>query len=101
MSNEMRPVNQPLGLDQCNCFTMRKANRQISRFYDADLEPTCLRITQFPTLAIVIEVGTAALDAHAGRIDIEHTAMGKMAGFWNVTAWSESEPHRPMAEDAL
>jgi hypothetical protein len=66
-----------------------------------DLEPTCLRITQFPTLPIVIEVGTAALDALAGRIDIEHTAMGKMAGFWNVTAWSESEPHRPMAEDAL
>jgi len=50
---EMPPVNQPLGIDQCNCFAMRKASRQMSRFYNAHLEPTGLRITQFLTLAAI------------------------------------------------
>jgi hypothetical protein len=43
----MLPDNQPIGVDQCNCFTLRKAARQISRFYDAHLQQTGLRITQF------------------------------------------------------
>jgi DNA-binding MarR family transcriptional regulator len=77
----MLPVSQPLGIDQCNCFAMRKANRQISRFYDAHLEPVGLRITQFLTLAALNEVGSAAVNALAERLDIERTAMGKMVGF--------------------
>ena len=35
----MLPVNQPLGIDQCNCFAVRKASRQISRLYDSHLGP--------------------------------------------------------------
>ena len=77
----MLPVSKPLGIDQCNCFAMRKANRQISRFYDAHLEPVGLRITQFLTLAALNEVGSAAVNALAERLDIERTAMGKMVGF--------------------
>nr|WP_050422499.1 MarR family transcriptional regulator [Bradyrhizobium tropiciagri] len=77
----MLPVNKPLGIDQCNCFAMRKANRQISRFYDAHLEPVGLRITQFLTLAALNELGSAAVNALAEQLDIERTAMGKMVGF--------------------
>ena len=77
----MPSVNQPLGIDQCNCFTMRKAARQISRFYDAQLEPAGLRITQFLTLAALSELGSVAVNSLAERLDIERTAMGKMAGF--------------------
>jgi DNA-binding MarR family transcriptional regulator len=77
----MLSVNKPLGIDQCNCFAMRKANRQISRFYDAHLAPVGLRITQFLTLAALNEVGSAAVNALAERLDIERTAMGKMVGF--------------------
>ena len=77
----MLPVNQPLGIDQCNCFTLRKAARQISRFYDAHLEPVGLRITQFLTLAALSELGNAPVNALAERLDIERTAMGKMVGF--------------------
>jgi len=54
----MQTIKQPLGIDQCNCFTLRKAARQISRLYDS-----------------------AAVNALAERLDIERTAMGKMAGF--------------------
>jgi DNA-binding MarR family transcriptional regulator len=74
-------ANQPLRVDECNCNAMRKASRQITRFYDAHLEPTGLRITQFLTLAVLSEVGSAAINVLAERLDIERTAMGKMAGF--------------------
>jgi DNA-binding MarR family transcriptional regulator len=73
--------DQPLRIDQCNCNAMRKASRQITRFYDAHLERTGLRITQFLTLATLNEVGSAAVNALAERLDIERTAMGKMLGF--------------------
>ncbi|WP_430642434.1 MarR family winged helix-turn-helix transcriptional regulator [Bradyrhizobium sacchari] len=75
------PVTKPLGIDQCNCFAMRKANRQISRFYDAHLEPVGLRITQFLTLSALNELGSAGVNALAEQLDIERTAMGKMVGF--------------------
>jgi DNA-binding MarR family transcriptional regulator len=74
-------ANQPLGIDACNCSAMRKASRQITRFYDSHLESTGLRITQFLTLATLNEVGSAAVNALAERLDIERTAMGKMLGF--------------------
>ncbi|WP_338523824.1 MarR family transcriptional regulator [Pseudomonas batumici] len=77
----MLPVNQPLGIAQCNCSAIRKASRQISRFYDAHLEPSGLRITQYLTLAALYELGSAAINTLAERLDIERTAMGKMAGF--------------------
>jgi DNA-binding MarR family transcriptional regulator len=73
-------MNQPLGIDQCDCFASRKAARQITRFYDAYLEPAGLRITQFLTLAALSETGSVAVNALAERLDIERTAMGKMLG---------------------
>jgi DNA-binding MarR family transcriptional regulator len=77
----MLSANQPLGIDQCNCSAMRKASRQITRFYDGHLEPVGLRITQFLTLAALDEADGAAVNALAERLDIERTAMGKMVGF--------------------
>ena len=77
----MPQINQPLGIDQCNCFAMRKAARQISRFYDAHLERSGIRITQFLTLTALNQLGSAAVNALAERLDIERTAMGKMAEF--------------------
>ncbi len=77
----MPSLNRPLGIDACNCFTVRKAARQISRFYDAHLQPTGLRITQFLILAALNEVGSAAVNEIAERLDTERTAMGKMLGF--------------------
>ena len=77
----MLSANQVLGIDACNCNAVRKASRQITRLYDAHLEPTGLRITQFLTLATLNEVGSAAINALAERLDVERTAMGKMVGF--------------------
>jgi DNA-binding MarR family transcriptional regulator len=77
----MSSLNQSLGIDQCACFAARKAARRITRFYDSHLEPAGLRITQFLTLAALNELGSAAVNELAERLDIERTAMGKMAGF--------------------
>ncbi len=77
----MLQTDQPLRIDACNCNAVRRASRQISRFYDAHLEPTGLRITQFLILAALNEVGNAAVNALAERLDVERTAMGKMLGF--------------------
>ncbi|AVA22617.1 MarR family winged helix-turn-helix transcriptional regulator [Rhizobium sp. LEGMi198b] len=77
----MLSANQPLGIDQCNCSAMRKASRQITRFYDDHLEPVGLRITQFLILAALGEAGGATVNVLAERLDIERTAMGKMVGF--------------------
>ena len=77
----MRANDQPVGVDQCNCFTVRKAARQISRLYDACLQPSGLRITQFLILATLNEQRSASVNALAERLDIERTAMGKMIGF--------------------
>jgi DNA-binding MarR family transcriptional regulator len=77
----MTPVNPPLGIDQCHCSAVRKAARQISRMYDAYLQPTGLRITQFLILAALGELQSVAVNALAERLDIERTAMGKMLGF--------------------
>ena len=77
----MPPIKRSLGIDQCHCFAMRKAPRQISRFYDAHLERSGIRITQFLTLAALNELASAAVIALAERLDIERTAMGKMVEF--------------------
>jgi DNA-binding MarR family transcriptional regulator len=73
--------NQLFGIDQCNCFAMRKASRQISRLYDSHLEPVGLHITQFLTLATLDEAVGATVNALAERLDIERTEMGEMDGF--------------------
>jgi DNA-binding MarR family transcriptional regulator len=76
----MPPVNELIGIDQCNCFALRKAARQISRLYDAYLEPAGLRVTQFLILASLNELRSAAVNELAERLDIERTAMGKTLG---------------------
>ncbi len=85
-------IHQPLGIEQCDCFASRKATRQITRFYDAHLEPARLRITQFLTLAALSEAGNVAVNALAERLDIERTAMGKMLGFLERDGLVEIHP---------
>lgn len=88
----MLPENQPIGVDQCNCFTVRKAARQISRLYDAYLQPSGLRITQFLTLATLNEQQSASVNALAERLDIERTALGKMIGFLERDGFVKMRP---------
>ncbi len=73
------PARETMSVEQCNCFTVRRAARQITRLYDEHLQSTGLRITQFLTLATINELKSVAINELAERLDIERTAMGKMA----------------------
>jgi len=77
----MKPAPEQPTINRCNCFASRRTARQTSRFYDAILQPSGLRITQFLTLATLNEMGSSAINLLAERLDIERTAMGKMIGF--------------------
>jgi len=88
----MTPVTPPMGIDQCNCFAVRKAARRISRMYDAYLQPTGLRVTQFLLLAALGELRSAPVNGLAERLDIERTAMGKMVGFLERDGFVRIEP---------
>jgi DNA-binding MarR family transcriptional regulator len=74
----MPPSIPPPRVADCHCSAVRRAARQITRFYDAHLHPTGLRITQFLILAMLNEVPGVPIIDLADRLDIEQTAMGKM-----------------------
>jgi DNA-binding MarR family transcriptional regulator len=76
----MSPNKSSIGVDQCHCFAMRKAARQITRLYDSHLQPTGLRITQFLILAALNQEQGVSINDLAERLDTERTAMGKMVG---------------------
>jgi DNA-binding MarR family transcriptional regulator len=69
-----------LEIDQCHCFTVRKAARRVSRLYDDLLQPTGLRITQFLILAVLARVPGVSVNELAERLDLERTATGKTLG---------------------
>jgi DNA-binding MarR family transcriptional regulator len=73
-------ANLTLEIDECHCFTVRKAARRVSRLYDDLLQPTGLRITQFLILAVLAKVPGASVNELAERLDLERTAMGKTLG---------------------
>lgn len=72
-------ADAPARVEDCSCFAIRKAARQAARLYDAHLQPTGLRISQFLILALLEEVKSASMNTLAERLDTERTAMGKMA----------------------
>ncbi|TKI08870.1 MarR family winged helix-turn-helix transcriptional regulator [Martelella alba] len=88
----MKITTSQSGIDKCNCSVIRQASRRISRFYDAHLEPSGLKITQFLTLAALYEMETATVNALAERIDVERTAMGKMLGFLEKDGYLTVKP---------
>ena len=82
-------VDAPTRVEDCSCFAIKKAARQAARLYDAHLQPTGLRISQFLILALLEEVKSAPINTLAERLDTERTAMGKMAsvlGLWAYQA---------------
>lgn len=88
----MSPDNPLIGVDQCHCFAARKAARQITRLYDAHLQSTGLRITQFLLLATLNQRENVTVNGLAERLDVERTAMGKMVGFLERDGFVRGRP---------
>jgi DNA-binding MarR family transcriptional regulator len=51
---------------ECTCFSVRKASRAITQFYEGMLQPTGLRATQFGLLVVLAHTGPANI-THLGR----------------------------------
>jgi hypothetical protein len=73
----MESINQPLGIDECACFAVRKAARQITRFYDAHLEPAGLRFARRGALPSTLSLNGST---SSGR------QWERCSAFWSATA---------------
>jgi DNA-binding MarR family transcriptional regulator len=71
------PLVMNTAVDQCSCFTLRRASRRVSALYDEALSPVGLRITQFSMLVLLWENGGLAINALADRMGLDRTTAGK------------------------
>ncbi len=66
-----------LAIAKCQCFSIRKAARAATAIYDAALEPSGLRITQFLCLVTIRELDGISVNTLADALDLDRTTMGK------------------------
>jgi DNA-binding MarR family transcriptional regulator len=59
----------------CACLNFRRAARAVTRFYDATLEPSGLRSTQFVMLVSIQAHGETALPVLAHEIGLERSVL--------------------------
>ncbi len=60
---------------RCACFNLRKAARAVTQAYDAALEPSGLRATQFSLLAAVAALGAPSVGGLAEAMVMDRTTM--------------------------
>ena len=63
--------------EDCNCFAMRSAARNVSQFYDQFLASVGLRTTQFSILATLERLGPLTINALAKSMIIDRTTLGR------------------------
>jgi DNA-binding MarR family transcriptional regulator len=68
-------MDDPVALLGCACFNVRSAARAVTLFYDKQLEPSGLRITQFAILAAVRAAGSVAMHDLAKRLNLDPSTM--------------------------
>ena len=61
--------------ENCTCFRLRRAARQISRAYDAVLRPSGLKITQFTLMVALERSGDISISGLADRLGMERTTL--------------------------
>lgn len=66
-----------IGLDNCNCFAVRKAARRLTQTYDAKLAPSGIRSTQFMILMALNRTEGLSVNALAEVMVMDRTTMGK------------------------
>lgn len=66
-----------IGLDNCNCFAVRKAARRVTQTYDAALAPAGIRVTQFMILMALNRSDGMSVNELAELMVMNRTTMGK------------------------
>jgi DNA-binding MarR family transcriptional regulator len=59
----------------CHCITLRKATHVVTRLYDAAMEASGLRITQYALLNTLHRLGPASLHALSATTRLERTTL--------------------------
>ncbi|HLQ27046.1 MAG TPA: MarR family transcriptional regulator [Acidiferrobacterales bacterium] len=61
----------------CACTNLRRAARAITEFYDRNLEPAGLKVTQFSLLRSVLRAGPTSISALAEEVHLDRTTLGR------------------------
>lgn len=61
---------------ECNFTSIRQATRHVTRFYDACLAESGLRVTQYAILAMLAKRGTMTIAAMADILIVDRATMG-------------------------
>jgi DNA-binding MarR family transcriptional regulator len=98
MGRENKPggVGGTPAIDHCSCFSVVKTARQVSRFYDACLQPAGIRITQFLAMSALKELGRGTLAELSQRLEVEQRAMARILG--TLKAGGLVQTHRSPAD---
>ena len=66
-----------IGLNNCNCFAIRKAARHVTQAFDATLAPSGIRVTQFMILMALDRESGLSVNELAETMVMNRTTMGK------------------------
>ena len=70
-------AEQQSGFDVCNCHAIRQAARHVTQFYDQQLAPSGIRVTQFAILARLRRGGPMTINALAAALVMDRTTLGR------------------------
>ncbi|OLP18633.1 MarR family transcriptional regulator [Leptolyngbya sp. 'hensonii'] len=78
----MHETTVPLNLAQleeigtsCTCFNLRKASRAVTQFFDQELEPSGLLVTQFTILVAIAISGSGTISDLAQVLAMDRTTL--------------------------
>ncbi len=61
----------------CTCFNLRKASRAVTQYFEAALEPSGLKATQFSVLMVIANMGTAPMGKVARVLVMDRTTLSR------------------------
>jgi DNA-binding MarR family transcriptional regulator len=70
-------AEQQSGFDVCNCHAIRQAARHVTQFYDQQLAPSGIRVTQFAILSRLRRMGPMTINALAAALVMDRTTLGR------------------------
>jgi DNA-binding MarR family transcriptional regulator len=62
---------------ECACFNLRMASRAMTQLYDKAIQPTGLRATQFPILAVLAMAGSSTITSLSSVLVMDRTTLAR------------------------
>lgn len=86
-----------------NCFShnIRKVTRALTRYYDAELRPADLKITQFTMLVVINGMGEQSLARIADELGVEPSTLQRNLGILKRHGWVQVTGRRGPAGQSV